>query len=70
MNQIEERHAKPAVALGVADDEPEIAFDHPAQSRLVAIALDAARKLPFFLGRETWNPGNGAEVRLQCVGVV
>ena len=70
VNEIEERHAKPPVALGVADDKAEVAFDEPAEGRLVAVSLDPAGKLPLFFGRQTREFRNGTEIRPQRISVV
>ena len=43
VDQIEERNAQPAIPLGVADDEAQVAFDEPAQRLLIARA-DARRR--------------------------
>jgi len=70
VNEIEEGHAKPAVALGVADDKSEVAFDEPAERRLIAVGLDAAGQLAFFFRRQTREFRNGTEIRPQRISIV
>ena len=36
VNEVEERDAEAAIALGVADDEAQVGFDEPAERVLVA----------------------------------
>ena len=67
MNEVEKGDAEPAIPLGVADDEAEVAFDEPAERFLIVVALDAASEVLFLLGSEAWKLGDGPEVGLQGV---
>ena len=67
VNEIEERHAEAAIALGVADDEAEVAFDEPRSAASSLSSLDAAAELALLVGRQTRQPRDRAQVRLQRV---
>jgi hypothetical protein len=67
LDQVEERHAEPAVALGDGDDEPEVRLDHVTLCRRVA-ALDPLREHDLLGGGEQLVAPDVGEEELQAVG--
>src|SRR5207245_10433859 len=63
VNQIEKGHAESAVALRVADDEPEIAFDQARKRGVVSLALDALAEIALLVGGEARQLGDLPQVR-------
>src|SRR2546421_492328 len=66
LDEVEERHAEPAVALGDRDDETEVGLDHPALRGRVA-ALDRLREVDLLGGGEQLVAADVGEEELQRV---
>src|SRR5207245_544307 len=64
LDQIEERHAESAVALGDRDDEPEVGLDHAALGDGIA-ALDLLRERDLLGGGEQLVAADVGEEELQ-----
>src|SRR4051812_8416007 len=66
LDQVEERHAEPAVALRDRYDEAQVRFDHPALGAAVA-TLDGLREHDLFVGGEQLVLADVGEEELQAV---
>jgi hypothetical protein len=67
LDQVEEGHAEPAIALRDRHDEPQVRLDHVALGDRVA-ALDALRELHLLRGVQQLVPADVSEEQLQRVG--
>ena len=67
LDQIEERHAETAIALGDRHDEAQVRLDHAALRALVA-ALDRLREDDLLVGGEQLVAADVGEEELQAVG--
>ena len=67
LDEIEERHAEPAIALRDRDDEPEVRLDHHALGDGVA-ALDALRERDLLGSGEQLVAADVGEEQLEAVG--
>src|SRR5262245_49522206 len=67
VDEVEERHAAAAVALGVGDDEAEVRLDELAEGLLVPL-LDLAPEDPLVLGRDPGQPRDLLEILLEGFG--
>src|SRR5580765_2995329 len=70
VDEIEERHAEAAVALGVGDDEAEVGFDQPRQRGFVAVVADAEGQRALFVDADPRQLRDLAQVGRQRVPVV
>ena len=67
LDQVEERHAEAAVALGDRDDEPQVRLDHaPLRGRVAA--LDRLRERDLLGGGQQLVAADVGEEELQAVG--